>query len=316
MTSQPESCLQVAVAVIENGSGEILLSRRAPHVHQANRWEFPGGKAEPGEGRLDALIREIDEELGIRIVKARPLIRVHHRYPEREVLLDVWRVERFEGEPHGREGQEVRWVAAADLREVHFPDANRPIVAAVTLPETYLITPEPSGDLDTFVARLARRCSEDIRLVQLRVRESSGARFARLARAAVAACHAHGARILINGPPEQALELGADGVHLTEERLMRSARRSLPPDKLVGASCHDRAAIEQAARLEVDFVVLSPVLETASHPGVRPLGWEGFEALAEIAAMPVYALGGVRPEHLSLAWRHGAQGIAAIRSLW
>jgi 8-oxo-dGTP diphosphatase len=315
MTS-PHDPLHVAVAVIANDDGDVLLSRRGPHVHQANRWEFPGGKAEAGEGRFAALVREIAEELGIHIRQARPLIRVRHRYPEREVLLDVWRVERFEGEPYGREGQEVRWVARPELRRIHFPDANRPIVAAVTLPPVCLVTPEPGDDPDAFIAQLSRLCRDGIELVQFRAKRLVGERFDELARAAVEACHAHGARIVINGAPEQALALGADGVHLDARRLMQSARRPLSADRLVCAACHDREAIAQAARLEADFVLVSPVLETASHPGATPLGWSGLQDLAERAAMPVYALGGMDPGHLPLAWEHGAQGIAAIRSLW
>jgi 8-oxo-dGTP diphosphatase len=71
-----------------------------------------------------------------------------------------------------------------------------------------------------------------------------------------------------------------------------------------------------ARRVDADFIVVSPVRATLSHPGVSPLGWEGLKALAELASLPVYALGGTTSADLELAWQHGAQGIAAIRALW
>jgi 8-oxo-dGTP diphosphatase len=88
----------------------------------------------------------LQEELGIQVTTARPLIKVQHDYPDKQVLLDVWEVSAFTGEPHGAEGQPLEWVAPRDLLNYEFPAANAPIVAAARLPAEYLITP---GDLET-----------------------------------------------------------------------------------------------------------------------------------------------------------------------
>ena len=114
--NDPET-LHVAVAAIVNDAQQVLLARRPEHTHQGGLWEFPGGKCEPGEAVEAALEREIYEELGIRTGVCRPLIRVPHRYTDRSVLLDVWRVDAFEGQPYGREGQAVEWVHIEDLGE-------------------------------------------------------------------------------------------------------------------------------------------------------------------------------------------------------
>ena len=103
-------------------------------------WEFPGGKVESGEPVQIALSRELDEELGIQVNGARPLIRISHHYPDKSVLLDVWWVDAFTGEAHGREGQPVRWVRPKQLNEYEFPAANRPIVTAAQLPSRLWIT--------------------------------------------------------------------------------------------------------------------------------------------------------------------------------
>ena len=126
--------IHVAAAVIRDNSGKILIARRADTQHQGGLWEFPGGKVEADESVTTALGRELHEELGIVVDVARPLIKVQHDYPDKQVLLDVWEVSAFTGEPHGAEGQPLEWVAPRDLLNYDFPAANQPIVAAARLP--------------------------------------------------------------------------------------------------------------------------------------------------------------------------------------
>ena len=119
--------LHVAVGVIVRQQ-QVLLSLRAKHQHQGDKWEFPGGKVEAGESVQQALQRELAEELAITVQSARPLMEVRHAYPERTVLLDIWLVDGFSGEPVGQEGQPVRWFAIDSLHQLTFPDANQAIV--------------------------------------------------------------------------------------------------------------------------------------------------------------------------------------------
>lgn len=307
----------VAVAVIFNRAGEVLVALRVGHRHQGGRWEFPGGKVEPGEDVRSALAREVREEVGLDIIDPRPMIRVHHTYPDKEVLLDVWRVDRYRGRPEGREGQPLEWVQAGALDRRRFPAANAAIITAAQLPAFYLITPEP-GDSGSavFLQRLDTLLAAGVRLLQLRAKSLSPAAYRTLAAAALERCRRHGARLLLNAPVDLVQSLGADGVHLSAARLRDLRHRPLPAGMLVGASCHDREEVAHAGRIGVDFIVVSPVLPTASHPQVRPLGWEGMRALTETAGVPVYALGGMGPEQLRQSWQHGGQGIAAIRGLW
>lgn len=123
--------IHVAAGVIVSASGQILLARRPESAHQGGLWEFPGGKVEAGESVEVALGRELQEELAIGVSACAPLLEVRHDYPDKSVLLDVWLVTAFSGEPHGNEGQPVRWVDVAALNDYAFPAANAPIVAAV-----------------------------------------------------------------------------------------------------------------------------------------------------------------------------------------
>ena len=124
--------VHVAVGVIVDPSRRVLLSKRAADSHQGGLWEFPGGKVEPGESLQRALARELQEELGIRVLRTSPLLEVRHDYGDKRVLLDVHVVWEFNGEARGREGQPLNWVTLDALEHYAFPAANAPIVAAVT----------------------------------------------------------------------------------------------------------------------------------------------------------------------------------------
>ncbi len=315
-TSDSTTHLHVAVAVIVNNGGEVLIAKRPGHLHLGGLWEFPGGKLEPGERVTQALRRELDEELGIAVESARPLIRVYHNYPEHAVLLDVWRVERYQGEAWGREGQPIAWVKPEQLLNYSFPEANTPIVTAARLPGRYLVTPEPGNNPQLFLSRLEQCLRGGVRLVQLRAKQLDGAEYELLARQVISLAGRYGVRVLLNADPELVTKLGAAGVHLASRRLLSLRRRPLPAELWVAASCHDERELAHAAHIGVDFAVIAPVLPTLSHPEVTGLGWERLLRLTEMAPFPVYALGGMRDEHLQLARSRGAQGIAAIRSIW
>ena len=127
--------IHVAVAVIVNEQKQVLIALRQAHQHQGDLWEFPGGKVELGETTELALIREVKEELGLEIIKARPLIEIRHDYQDKSVLLDVWSTCAFEGEAKGLEGQTIRWCPIERLTEFYFPAANQTIIKAIQATE-------------------------------------------------------------------------------------------------------------------------------------------------------------------------------------
>ena len=112
-----------------------------------------------------------------------------------------------------------------------------------------------------------------------------------------------------------ARDLGV-GVHLPARALSELSERPLPEGVLVAASCHTLDELRAAEALGCDFVVVGPVRETTSHPGKPGMGWDRFAALREQVSLPIYAIGGLSPDDLAEARRHGAQGIAAIRGFW
>lgn len=306
--------VHVVAAVLRDARGRILLARRTAGRDLAGAWEFPGGKVEPGETALQALDRELQEELGIRVLAAEPLISVPQAYPSKRIVLDVHTVTAFEGSPRGLEKQALAWSPLEKLSSYPMPPADRPVVAALTAPVRYLISAD-APERGPFLARLDRALAAGVRRFQLRARGLSAAALAELARDAAQRCRLHGADLLVNGEPGLAAELGL-GLHLRSSQLMALDRRPLPAGQTVAASCHDAEELAQAERLGLDFVVLGPVRATESHPGASPLGWDRFSALREGVSLPIYALGGMKPADLATARRHGAQGVAGIRGLW
>lgn len=121
--------VHVVAGIIVDEAGRILIARRPDHLHQGGLWEFPGGKCELEEAPEAALARELLEELGITITCFRPFRRIAHDYVDKQVLLDFWWVEGFDGEPSGVEGQQVCWVERSELASYPFPDGNASIVA-------------------------------------------------------------------------------------------------------------------------------------------------------------------------------------------
>jgi 8-oxo-dGTP diphosphatase len=306
--------IPVAAAVIERGDGHVLLAERPAGKPWAGYWEFPGGKFEPGEGPAQALVRELNEELGIEVDAITPWIARDYAYPEKTVRLHFFRVPAWHGEPHGREGQRVSWESPAAPRVAPLLPANGPILAALALPPLYAISNAAQLGVPEFLARLKAALARGVRLIQLRERGLAARDLAALAVEVVAAAHAHGARVLVNGDVTLAREAGADGVHLTAGQLRALSTR--PPLALCAASCHDADELARAAALGLDFVVLSPVLPTASHPGEPGIGWQRFAERVRDYPLPVYALGGMRPELLTTARTHGAHGVALLGGIW
>ncbi len=134
--AEQRSAIHVVAAAVIDSAGRVLIAQRPPGKHLAGGWEFPGGKLHLGEDRRAGLARELREELGITLsAPPRPLIRVRHAYEFGDVLIDMWVVRHFQGEPQGLDGQALRWCAQDELERVELLPADGPIVAALRLPE-------------------------------------------------------------------------------------------------------------------------------------------------------------------------------------
>jgi 8-oxo-dGTP diphosphatase len=127
----PPELILVAAGVLRDGSGRVLIAQRPEGKHAAGFWEFPGGKIQSGESPLQALCRELAEEIGVQVTAASPLMTFRHSYPERVVELHVFEVSQYSGRAQGLEGQSLRWVAVDELGTAGLLEADEPIAAAL-----------------------------------------------------------------------------------------------------------------------------------------------------------------------------------------
>lgn len=306
--------IHVVAGVIRDVRGRILLTRRTETRDMPGLWEFPGGKREPGESSAEALVRELHEELGIDAEVGAWLMEVPQRYPDKRLRLEVRHVTAWKGQPRGREGQALTWVPPERLHRYSMPPADVPVVAALRQPDRYLVTPEPH-DAEAWLNDLERALDDGVQRVHLRARQCEPGRWHALLQGVRERFGRREVQWLLNRDLDLARTLGF-GVHLGSEQLATLSERPLPAEVPLAASCHHADDLRHAQRLGCDFAVLGPVLPTATHPGCETLDWSGFERLREGVSLPLYAIGGLGPEQIEIARRHGAQGIAAIRALW
>ena len=311
--------VHVAVGVIVGDDGKIFIAKRPDKVHQGGLWEFPGGKVDEGETIQQALVRELREELAIEVISSEPLIKIRHDYGDKIVLLDVWKITKFTGEPIGNEGQPVLWVSPKNLHQFEFPAANKPIITAITLPQRWLITGD-ANSVEEYLQRTESALKAGLRLVQLRVKNPLDANFAKLANLIAELCKSYSAQLQLNTSVEHFASLEEFplhvGLHLNSKNLIALKERPLDKNILLSASCHNENEIKHAQTIGVDFMCLSPVSLTNSHPEALILGWGNFTTLVTHSVIPAFALGGMREEDLPKSLESGAQGIAAISEWW
>lgn len=306
--------IAVAAAILIRPDGTVLLAQRPAGKVYGGYWEFPGGKLEAGEVPAQALARELHEELGVDIEDAAPWITRVYTYPHGTVRLHFFRVRKWHGQPHGREGQAFAWQRVEAPTVGPMLPANAPVVRALALPGEYAISNAGEVGDRAFLSVLHNRLAGGLRLVQLREKSLPGDRLGRLAREVVRLVQGAGGIVLVNGSEVLARASGADGLHLTAVQL--AAAHARPPFGWVGASIHDAGELRKAEALALDFAVLGPVQATPTHPDAAMLGWGGFERIARDAAIPVFAIGGLGRGDLERAWTHGAHGVAMIRGAW
>ncbi len=299
------NAIQVVAGLIRRRDGKILICLRPKHLDQGGLWEFPGGKREDGEGRFDALRRELHEELGIEIRSAVPLLRLTHRYPTKSIDLDVWEVTAWQGSAFGREGQKVEWVAPSQLDHYAFPSANKAIITAARLPRVVVTLPDLARSLAALDAWLnaGARCFllssqhlkknlDDPNLTQV------GQHISR-----------SDATLVVDLPPETATEF------VSGERL-ECLRRQIDCDLLVAYACHTPAQLERAQKAGADMLLVGPILSTDFEAGEGAIGWSETLRLVAKTVIPTFAFGQLEPEDSAHAILSGCQGVVLPANAW
>ena len=317
---------EAAVGVIQRDNGLVLLGQRPAGKPWAGYWEFPGGKIEDGETPAHALVRELQEELGITPTRYYPWITRSYDYdakynaqgvlesPAKTVKLHFFIVAEWDGEPLGLEQQTLSWQNPEKITVGPMLPANAPILTGLGLSPVYAISNLAELGEELFFERLSAALEGGLMMIQIREKQLAAEELKLFAERVVEVAAPYEAKVFINSDLSLAQALNASGVHFSSRQLM--ALQSKPHGLLCGASCHDGAELQQAASLGLDYVMLSPVQPTLSHAGAAVLGWDKFADLIKDYPLPVYALGGMQTNDLPTARAKGAHGIALQRAIW
>ncbi|WP_372843575.1 NUDIX domain-containing protein [Psychrobacter sp.] len=347
ITNTSITTVNVAVAVIHY-QDQYLLGFRAVAQHQGNRYEFVGGKIDAHETATQALIREVAEETGIDIKSntAVKLGRLHHDYGDKQVCLQVYRIEvtaqqytQYKNLSYGLEGQKLTWVEKAELLAGHYdlPAANKTILAWLQLPMQITVTyPLSHFDNVPYPMEAWEQYHQEHLTAHAWV----------YIRTKAAGAQSSIKQLLQRRPDIKAI-VPSDtdchdlepiaissqvlAAHLTQTQLMQysgsvaepMSHSALSTSLPLIVSCHDADSITAAnqlayARLQQQLppiigIFLAPVECTQTHPDTPPLGWEAWSELAELADMPVIGLGGLSPMSYKQAVLHGGSAVAGIR---
>ena len=306
--------IHVVAGILFDVEGNFLLARRPTGKVYEGFWEFPGGKVEEKERASDALVRELEEELGVVAKTFHPWITKTFRYPHADVNIEFFKVTHWSGKVRSLENQKLYWQGPGSLRVAPVLEPNIPILKSLRLPDHYLITHLSALGEANFFESLLQAVKKSPQLIQVREKDLSPTDLEAFTKEVLSVCRPSGSKVLVNTHIDIADRVGADGVHLNSVQLKSIINR--PEIALCAASCHTKEDLVRVDALALDFAVLSPVKVTASHSHAIPIGWNFFASLIEGMKTPVYALGGLSKEDLSDACDHGAAGISMLRGAW
>ena len=293
---QKNNIIEVVVGVIHNDSKEIFISRRKKNQFMSGYWELPGGKVENNEDLSSALKRELFEEIGIKIEKYNLIQTIQQEYPKRIINLSVYVIEKYSGTPVGKEGQDFSWSSIEKIEEYELLPTMLKIINRLSLPNSYWITPDNHNSNSVF-EECNQRLSEGVKIIQLRSKSQLDKayidNFNKL-------CQLNQAKLVLNMPHID-FDEPCDGWHLTSIELMTTSTREFPDDKLFGASAHNLIEAKHAEKISVDYISLSPINETPSHPQTQILGWEKASEIISQCKVPIYLLGGMNKDSMDMS---------------
>ena len=294
--------VNVAIALLFH-QAKVLVGWRTAKQHQGNKYEFPGGKVEQGETAEQACRREVFEEVGVDLEQWHSFDIIQHEYDDIVVNLHL-----FYASVTTAQLQDIQqpwaWYRRDQLRNLNFPKANQAIIERLYW-SPYIKISENLHEIQHIAPET---------LLYWRIDELQTSQLQQLAQLTSAQL----AKLIINieiweGLPSE-IKKQIFTIHFKQYQVMQLNTQKLPHGVRCLAACHDLAALQKAQQVGCEAVFLSPVLATESHPDTATLGWAQFSDLAAHSTIPVFALGGLKPNDLTFAQQHHAYGVAGIRA--
>jgi 8-oxo-dGTP diphosphatase len=312
-TRSPKKITHAAVGIIQRENGDVLLAERPEGKPWSGYWEFPGGKVEAGETPQAALVRELDEELGIGVTQVYPWMTRTFDYPAKftageetseakTVKLYFFVVTDWDGEPQGLERQQLCWQSPEKMEVSPMLPANTPIFEALKLPRQYALSHLNVLGEDVFFAALKAALEAGLKMIVVAEPQLDDKTLLAFAKKVIVLANRYQAEVTIQANVTLAMQLQLDGVHYTTTELM--LLDSLPKGFSCSATCDSVEALQHAAKLNLDYVFLAPVVQGGD------VEWGQFNQLIADYPLPVYALGSLTMNDLHQARMHRAHGLA------
>lgn len=316
LMNKPTVHVSIALLLHKN---RVLVGWREAKQHQGNKHEFPGGKVEQGETAVKACRREIYEEVGLDLQDWHTFDVIRHEYDDLHVHLHVFYAY-VEEDQLSAIVQPWTWYPRQQLTALNFPKANHAIIQRLHLPERVKIS-ESLSDLEN----LPLNTLMYLRIGTAEVVNGESHLLGPLSNNNISSKLLDDLRGL---PPVQLSHLILNRdlweqlpveqrqyavLHLKQHQLMDMSAHQLTIGVRCIAACHDGASVLHAQHIGCDAVLLSPILDTPSHPDAKTLGWNELSRIASQSNLPIFALGGIQAEDLEFAQQQGAYGIAGIR---
>ena len=260
------------------------------------------------------MCRELKEELDIEVRRALLIKKFKTNVNGLNYELSIFSIVKWAGKCIGLEGQILKWVSMSKLSNYNMHGPNKNIIASLMLPNKIMITPYLDGNYPLFLKKLDLLKFHDIELLQLRLTRDESIN--KLVSKKIRRDYFNKIKIMINGRTSDFDADYFDGVHLPFYEAKKLNARPVKKTHLFSVSCHNKEEIEHANLIDPDFVYLSPINKTMSHPNLDSLGWFEAEKIAATSKKPVYALGGVSIADAPRAIEKGFQGIAGITTFW
>ena len=305
-----DKIIEVVVGIIRNENKEILIAKRQKNQVMLNYWELPGGKIEVGEDSFSALSRELHEEIGITVKDCSLIHKICHHYPDKTVNLSIYNIKDFLGMPLGKEGQEIAWSSIDQFNNYELLPTMWKIIHKISLPNSYWITPD-KHQTESTIDECRKHLISGTKLIQLRSKTILDSTYIENI---YKLCKEYKARLILNTPNKTYREI-CDGWHLTSSELLSLKERPCDDRKLLGASTHNKLETAHAEKISADYISLSPVQSTPSHPDAKTLGWDRSSNIIDQCNLPLFLLGGMNKELIGKALSIGAQGVAGIREI-
>ena len=297
--------IKCSIGILRNNN-KILFSQRTK-VPYLDMYEFPGGKINDDESAKDALIREIKEELSITVTESTKINKLTHKYQDFDVELHVFNIDNYKGQIEALEKQKIKFLSLQEVKNKVIESTYR-ILKIISLPKYYIITKPVHKKIAHDLSKLSTYNDYFIRMRF----NNKPASYDKMLREASKYCKINNIKLIIDYPYNS--NYYHTGIHYNSIDLHKFCVQK--NDLLTrSASCHTQDDIIKANELNLDFIILSPIIISKSS-SYEAKGWNNFKKLSSIANMPVFALGGIHDNHMDECNFNNGYGLAGISNFW